>query len=206
MTSNFPDGKSPGGIEERQQDFTPSEFDCLYKLLPTTTSIRLLELLPSEPGTISCSMITSDLEDKPTFDALSYTWGNPIIIHEKPESKSAQQHLRDLLSEVDELGDTVLYDSQSLSYYQRRPNIPFENVNWDTTKRKTIKCNDVEFPVSENLFDALTELYRRVYRKDGGRSEDVFQPLIGVGKAKYTWIDAICINQDDIEERNSQVG
>lgn len=151
-------------------------------------------------------MITSDLEDKPTYDALSYTWGNPITIHEKPEPKSAQQHLRDLLSEADRLGDTVLYDSQSLSYYQRRPNIPFENVNWDTTKRKTIKCNDVDFPISENLFDALTELYRRVYRKDGGRSEDSFQPLVGVGKAKYTWIDAICINQDDIEERNSQVG
>jgi hypothetical protein len=30
-------------------------------------------------------MSTVDLEDKPIFDALSYTWGNPQAIYEEPD-------------------------------------------------------------------------------------------------------------------------
>ncbi|KAE9376524.1 HET-domain-containing protein [Stipitochalara longipes BDJ] len=54
------------------------------------------------------------------------------------------------------------------------------------TNPREIAIDGVEFPVTENLFQALTHLRsRRCSRK--------------------IWIDAICINQGDISERNEQV-
>ncbi|KAJ2965330.1 hypothetical protein NQ176_g10669 [Zarea fungicola] len=57
-----------------------------YRPLPTPTSIRLLTvrhpLAKSSPAIcgvtlLNCRLVTVDLENKPTFNALSYTWGNP---------------------------------------------------------------------------------------------------------------------------------
>ena len=36
-----------------------------YEPLPSTTSIRLLELQRSPPGEIECTLITADLRDQP---------------------------------------------------------------------------------------------------------------------------------------------
>ena len=201
MSVAFPDETHTAcKIENGQHDPSTSETNSFYAPLPTPTSIRLLELLPSEPGTISCSLATLDLEDKPEFDALSYTWGSPITIHEKPESKSADQRYRDLLSDDERRGTTVLVKLQSHAYYYQRCKIPYESVDWDTTRKKVIKCNGYEFLVSENLFDALTELHRRMYSRDGGRAEDSFQPIIGKRKAKYKWIDAYASIRIDQKE------
>ena len=51
---------------------------------------------------------------------------------------------------------------------------------------RTITLNGCIFPVRENLWLAL----KRLRLKDGER---------------LIWIDALCINQEDIEERNTQV-
>ncbi|KPA35126.1 heterokaryon incompatibility protein [Fusarium langsethiae] len=56
----------------------------------------------------------------------------------------------------------------------------------DTTELLKIKCNDQEFQVTENLFSALQHLRHEIYKRT-------------------LWIDAICINQKDLEERQSQV-
>jgi hypothetical protein len=50
----------------------------------------------------------------------------------------------------------------------------------------TIVCNDQTFPIGLNLMDALEQL--RVSGYEG-----------------YIWIDAICINQQDVDERHTQV-
>jgi hypothetical protein len=69
-----------------------------YDPLPTPTSIRLLEMIGIPPSdlplcrelecnfpngypTIICSLKTVDLQDEPNFDALSYTWGNPLTVY-----------------------------------------------------------------------------------------------------------------------------
>jgi hypothetical protein len=56
----------------------------------------------------------------------------------------------------------------------------------DSTQLQEIKCNNQGFQVTENLFSALQHL----------RNEHTERTL---------WIDAICINQKDLEERQSQV-
>lgn len=53
----------------------------VYEPLPTSTSIRVLRLLPEDTdGMIRCELTTVDLKQNPspTFSCLSYTWGNPL--------------------------------------------------------------------------------------------------------------------------------
>ncbi|CAG8971949.1 hypothetical protein HYALB_00003285 [Hymenoscyphus albidus] len=68
--------------------------------------IRLLSLLPSSDfkAEIKCEIFNTSLEDKPIFEALSYTWGDPkdlipILLHGRPHQiprnlESALRHLR----------------------------------------------------------------------------------------------------------------
>ena len=56
----------------------------------------------------------------------------------------------------------------------------------DPTPKHTVLCEGRDLPVTHNLYTALMYL----------RHED---------KPRYLWIDTICINQNDIEERNRQV-
>jgi len=51
---------------------------------------------------------------------------------------------------------------------------------------KTITLNSRRYEIRENLFDALVHLRHET-------------------RERVLWIDAICINQDDVEERNHQV-
>ncbi|PNP58139.1 hypothetical protein THARTR1_02297 [Trichoderma harzianum] len=46
--------------------------------LPTPRHIRLVSLLPGSSDTIICELITADLDSAPRYEALSYTWGNPL--------------------------------------------------------------------------------------------------------------------------------
>lgn len=68
--------------------------------------------------------------------------------------------------------------------------IPYEALSYawgNNVCSKSIVCNDVPFTITENLHDALVVL-RPV---NNGR--------------RYIWIDALCINQSDPEERSQQV-
>lgn len=64
--------------------------------LPSNRHIRLLRILPRpdvqlpipfwmDTEVIRCSINTLSLDEKPEFDALSYTWGNPIAVYEDEE-------------------------------------------------------------------------------------------------------------------------
>lgn len=56
----------------------------------------------------------------------------------------------------------------------------------DATIKTPISCNDVEIEITQNLYDALWHL--RLPHMP-----------------RLVWVDAICINQYDVEERNQQV-
>lgn len=71
------------------------------------------------------------------------------------------------------------------------PNYIALSYTWgDDTVKKPIRVNDGMFNVTSNLEIAL-----RYLRKS--RSFPILSERL--------WIDAICINQQDVEERNSQV-
>jgi hypothetical protein len=67
-----------------------------------------------------------------------------------------------------------------------RPQYEALSYVWGPTEMKSISLNGQSCDVRENLFDALVNL----------RSENQQRTL---------WVDAICINQDDMKERNHQV-
>lgn len=109
-----------------------------YATLPTKRSTRVLTLLPSPQGkddtvvtTLSTILLVTDAGSCPTYNALSYVWG-------------------------------------------------------DGKEKKSIVCNDKEVTVTSSLHDALFHLRRE--------AEELL-----------IWIDQLCINQDDIDERSQQV-
>lgn len=65
--------------------------------------------------------------------------------------------------------------------------------------RPGVKIEDGYVFVTRNCFDALRHLPRTIW-KENKNILSWFE-----GQARYIWIDAICINQEDIEERNQQV-
>lgn len=66
---------------------------------------------------------------------------------------------------------------------------PYEAISycWTTSQdNKTIKCNDTQLSITKSLYDAL-------------------QARVGLGNVEYLWADTLCISQDDIQEKGSQV-
>ena len=104
----------------------------VHKLVVAENVIRLLAILPARfDDPISCTLNHVSLDDEPAYEALSYTWGAPIMDH-------------------------------------------------------SLACNGKILAVTQNLFEGL----RRVRRRKAVR---------------VIWVDAICINQTDVPERNRQI-
>lgn len=82
------------------------------------------------------------------------------------------------------LGDSIAHEC--LSYTRDGPKVADVGEEW-TTNHKCIVCDGGITCVRQNLYDALVQM----------RDMGILGPI---------WIDALCINQNDIEERNSQVG
>ncbi|KAI1179053.1 heterokaryon incompatibility protein-domain-containing protein [Nemania sp. FL0916] len=137
-----------------------------YRALPKRTSIRLLEVVPlgnTETqediySPIQCSINTVDLEDSPDYNALSYTWGDPLGIYGASQKivPPSQWYVRD-----------------------------FE-----------IECNGKPVSISANLYTALISfrwMLNEYQEPDNGQH------------SHYLWVDAVCINQSDKNERSQQV-
>nr|OQO19785.1 hypothetical protein B0A51_14484 [Rachicladosporium sp. CCFEE 5018] len=106
---------------------------ALEKSTGNDPEIRILHLRNRNTLAIECTLVTAKLSDKPTYKALSYTWGEE--------------------------------DDQDVS---------------------TIYVNGSPFTITRNLWDALWAL-----RPQSGEI--------------VLWVDAICINQFDTQERSHQV-
>jgi len=85
-------------------------------------------------------------------------------------------------------------DDIPLSFTLRQHHLGSEDCRFETlsdcwgdpTDRSIIICNDTPFSVTKSLFGALKALRQEA-------------------DPRTIWIDAICINQEDIDERNAQV-
>jgi Heterokaryon incompatibility protein (HET) len=153
-----------------------------YSPLPTANSVRLLEIC-TEPGCLSastrfldqyladdaivCKLHTVELGTLVLYDALSYTWGDPLgVYRSKDDAEKAVK----------------IHES-----------------------KMPIICNEKVLRVGANLHDAL--LSPRKSPRDPRSNLQKLHPDLESRPFVQTniWIDAVCINQDNVAERNSQV-
>ncbi len=138
-----------------------------YDPLPTPSCIRLLELLPSaDPRNIRCSLKAVELQDAPSFRALSYTWGKATTtLAPLTTNPKGQRHAGSMK------------DPDASQGIRRHP----------------IICDGKVIKVTSNLRDALKMLCNAFHLPHLPQTPS------------YYWIDALCMNQGDVEERNTQV-
>lgn len=180
--------------------------------LPSPTSIRLLDIIGSQDGIIRCSMRVVDLEDENLdYATISYTWGNPITVYEKPmpdlTGLTFSEHAEQLpfTYTTSPMGpkDEVLYmvDSAKLHYYSRHNHVPHEMLRWQERTPRQIEVDGILIHAEENLllfFEALLELRQKLLEASFGKAMDRATCL-------PIWVDALCINQADLAERATQV-
>ncbi|KAL2144730.1 hypothetical protein VTI28DRAFT_8668 [Corynascus sepedonium] len=87
--------------------------------------------------------------------------------------------------------DDAIVCTLSVVPFASKPKFEALSYRWGTVKEKgTITLNSLPFEVTRNLLDALRFLRRQAA---SGKAHQLF------------WIDAICINQSDVAERNRQL-
>ncbi|KAI8655423.1 HET domain-containing protein [Fusarium keratoplasticum] len=183
-------------------------------ILPTPTSIRLLDIIESRDDVIRCSMSVVDLNDEDLeFAAISYTWGDPITIHEDPmpdiTGLTLKEHADQLpfsyfTSPMGPNGESIcLVDRAKLDFYAKYNYIPREELRWKNRSSREVEIGGSRVPIEENLFlcfEALLNLRKQLDEaSDGDNDQDSDK------KWPPVWADALCINQADLAERASQV-
>jgi hypothetical protein len=175
-------------------DTTSSESSAVpFKYTPLATDeIRLVAILtsPNFGQHIECSIKHTLRSSKPSYKALSYTWDAPyratintdrVSMHAESSTAAEASSNESSIQGEPFYKVTNLLDSNlildPLSSPQSQPTVHIT---------VPILVNGCEFLVRENLWQALRHL----------RTHN--DPLV-------IWIDAICIDQSNIPERNSQV-
>lgn len=147
-----------------------------YSALPSSTSIRLLELLPStkgKHGSVLCSMKVVDLMKKPVYTALSYTWGAPCTVY---------------------LSNEVPSDKEATL---RNCGITVDWYNINVTKN----CLDLLLQLQQFKKFAKDKFYLYPPRD----AEETGHASMCPTDFSFFRIDAICINQSSTSERSTQV-
>ncbi|KAF2279575.1 uncharacterized protein EI97DRAFT_482149 [Westerdykella ornata] len=172
-----------------------------YSPLPTETSIRLLEVLPSSDGEINISLRVFDLKDEPVFDALSYSWANPVTIAEEPLPRGQERTevvrsitvSQSLLTASGQ--NPVTLDTTLLSFLSAHPSLPYVEYGNRQDHTHIVNCDGRKISLSKTLFEALACLRWILSRKlDGEGQGMVYLETLPTSRSRYIWIDVICIN------------
>lgn len=166
--------------DAREQARFTSKF--AYTPLPSDTpSIRLLSIKPGSGSEIlECSLrVAYLLHEAPTYTALSYSWTK-----DTPWSKKFYENLCSVILENlrARIQDPLRIRMRKDAREQTAENVP-EQKYQDATE--IIFCDGKVMKVTPSLYDALLQLRQR--------------------PPQEYWIDALCINQMDDEEKSSQV-
>jgi hypothetical protein len=155
-----------------------------YDALPSASCIRLLELVPSaDRSGVQYSLKPYELQDAPPFQALSYTWGDPLMPISRastPVKKPSRSHLKTSNSKITMKNERFSKDAEPSG----------------GSRRHSIICDGQVIKVTSNLRDALHMLANKITSQT---------PLTMPLPSRYYWIDALCVNQQNVLERNSQV-
>ncbi|OCK78539.1 hypothetical protein K432DRAFT_394682 [Lepidopterella palustris CBS 459.81] len=167
-------------ISDITVDELPTKLRYQYSPLLTGTSIRLLQTHGKDKsGILQCSLKIVDLNDEPKYHALSYTWGNPHA-----NGTHFQEYYKAVAPEY--VAETTIL----------------------------ILCDGKAIRVQQNLYDALTLIpqdlsARRANQETFPRLMEDSNPSRVVvdtdSPDSWIWIDAICIDQNNIPERGAQV-
>jgi len=157
-----------------------------YEPLLTPTSIRLVKLHPLDKWDtemdihrpIYCSLIHVDLDEFPKYDALSYTWGDP---------------LGSVYAQCEDMPSSDTWSAPAFDIYCNGQQISVTTNLY--TALLALRCRYT----GEPLEFSLSTLHTHRETQDTGPDNDDGKCL------EYIWIDQICINQTDYLERNKQV-
>lgn len=164
-----------------------------YAPLPGKSYVRLLKIESgSTTDVLRCSLETVDMAESPKFTALSYCWYSdsslaylfalystifPLYWKMIMKRGHFTRHGKFETDAEDTWRDCVqIIEGLKLSYHRKTMNF---------TKNQKVLCNGKVIEIQPNLYDALLHLRT-------------------LTPAAY-WIDALCINQEDVNERNDQV-
>jgi len=124
---------------------------------PRSTLSRFLSSskLPfrKDDAKLALTLLALPLDEAPDFDAVSYTWGNPMLRYSK-----------------------------------------YHSPEHTSTPSVEVIVNGKRLLITQSLATALARIYHA----------DLTQGECGT-KSEYLWADGICINQEDLDERSSQV-
>ena len=146
-----------------------------YRPLPSPGYIRLLEVYPApasdSTGNIAVSLQTFPVHNAPPFQALSYTWGYPLIPESRPSRSSNWRRLSFIQrvqaraarsQEADSRGGPVPStgtSSSPISSSQNLASLLRVKIN-ENTPCFPVKCEGRNLRITANLHDALGMLAR----------------------------------------------
>ena len=151
-----------------------------YHALPHAEETRLVTIEPADfASTIKCSLSHVSLSNRPIYEALSYVWNSTNANAPPTLDTVVQVALYGRTKEVSKEQPfcELLNDPDTASLYYQAGG---------SHHRQAIICDGVEVLVGGELYAAL----KRLRDKDNPR---------------VMWVDALCINQGDPEERKGHV-
>jgi hypothetical protein len=139
--------------------------------------IRLLKFTPSFFGRIRCQIVHQSIYNLPHYEAISYTWGDPSKAH---------------LLRIQPV-------SLSNSYRALWPlNLVASNTKWER--------------IAANFWGVIFDLWplsslasRARWLLITANVRDILIDRASIFTVRYIWIDSLCINQADKDEKSKQV-
>ena len=167
------------------------DLDKPFEYPPLTAAVDALRVLRLSPGELyeplKCTLTPMTFSEKPKYVALSYTWRVP---YPDMSDLSVLPNNADSVSHAPGKSWRSANTSRPGSSPPYLPDVLTGQRNsisqTATAKNLSLILNNQSFSVGHNLYLALLHLRSPVY------------PI-------FMWVDAICINQADMEERNRQV-
>jgi hypothetical protein len=154
-----------------------------YQPLDLPHETRILTLLPSndDSSDVTCTLTHARLDSPEPYSALSYCWSKSVA---GEPSLTYPVHMREADGTVRETTAGTLRDHPGFGwiYFKHGGLLPAD---------RSIIIDGVAVPVGGELHRALVVLGKRLVDAEK-------KPL-------RIWVDALCINQHDIRERNEHV-